>query len=166
MEAVLKKSIAVVWAVLILMVVLLTVPALAGTRDDCIAKCKEAGEFIKKQGIDTAVKEIGNKNGQFVWNDGVSYVFLMDMKAKMLAHPHKPELTKPDTLIEATDIDGKAFFADFVKKAKNGKGWVKYKWPVPGMEINKPKHTFIYRVPDTDYFVGAGFYVMSPGVFY
>jgi cytochrome c len=118
MEAVLKKSIAVVWAVLILMVVLLTVPALAGTRDDCIAKCKEAGEFIKKQGIDTAVKEIGNKNGQFVWNDGVSYVFLMDMKAKMLAHPHKPELTKPDTLIEATDIDGKAFFADFVKKAK------------------------------------------------
>lgn len=37
---------------------------------------------------------------------------------------------------------------------------------VPGMEINKPKHTFIYRVPDTDYFVGAGFYVMSPGVFY
>jgi hypothetical protein len=62
MEAVLKKSIAVVWAVLILMVVLLTVPALAGTRDDCIAKCKEAGEFIKKQGIDTAaIKEIGNK---------------------------------------------------------------------------------------------------------
>jgi hypothetical protein len=61
MEAVLKKSIAVVWAVLILMVVLLTVPALAGTRDDCIAKCKEAGEFIKKQGIDTAFKEIGRQ---------------------------------------------------------------------------------------------------------
>ena len=150
----------------VLMVMLLTIPALAGTRDDCISKCKEAADFIKNQSINAAIKEINNKNGRFVWNDGVSYIFLMDMKAKMLAHPHKPELTKPATLIEATDIDGKAFFKDFVKAAEKEKGWAKYKWPVPGMEINKPKHTFIYRVPDTDYFVGAGFYVMSPGVYY
>lgn len=164
MEAVLKRTIAGVLAVIVVM--LLTVPAQAGTRDDCINKCKEAGDFIKTQGIDAAIKEISNKNGRFVWNDGVSYVFLMNMKAKMLAHPHKPELTKPETLIEATDVDGKAFFKDFVKAAEKGKGWTKYMWPVPGMEINKPKHTFIYRVPGTDYFVGAGFYVMSPGVFY
>jgi hypothetical protein len=164
MEAILKRTIAGVLAVVVAM--LLTVPAQAGTRDDCINKCKEAGDFIKTQGIDAAVKEINNKNGRFVWNDGVSYVFLMNMKAKMLAHPHKPELTKPDTLIEATDVDGKAFFVDFVKAATKGKGWTKYMWPVPGMEINKPKHTFIFRVPGTDYFVGAGFYVMSPGVFY
>ncbi|WP_167527938.1 cache domain-containing protein [Desulfosarcina alkanivorans] len=161
-----KKSTAGILAALMLMVMVLADPAMAGTRDDCITKCKEAGEFIKKQGINAAVKEIGDKKGRFVWNDGVSYVFLMDMKARMLAHPHKPELTKPDTLIEATDVDGKAFFVDFVKAAKKGKGWTKYTWQVPGMEINKPKHTFIYRVPDTDYFVGAGFYVMSPGVFY
>lgn len=150
----------------VFMVMLPTVPALAGTRDDCIDKCKEAGEFIKTEGIATAIKEIGNKNGRFVWNDGVSYVFLMNMKARMLAHPHKPELTQPDTLIDAKDVDGKAFFVDFVKAAEKGQGWTRYSWPVPGMDINKPKHTFIYRVPDTDYFVGAGFYVMEPGVFY
>ena len=161
-----KRSSTMVWAMLILMAILLTGPAMAGTRDDCIVKCKEAGEFIEKKGIDAAVKEIGTRNGRFVWNNGVSYVFLMDMKAKMLAHPHKPELTRPDTLIQATDIDGKPFFVDFVKAAQKGKGWTRYMWPVPGMEINKPKHTFIYRVPDTDYFVGAGFYVMEPGVFY
>lgn len=138
---------------------------LAGTRDDCIAKCKEAGTFIQSNGIENAMKEIGNKQGRFVWNDGVSYVFLMNMKAKMLAHPHKPELTKPDTLLDAKDVDGKAFFRDFVIAAEKGKGWCKYMWPVPGMEINKPKHTFIYRVPNTDYFVGAGFYVMEPGVY-
>lgn len=150
----------------VIMLVLLTVPALAGTRDDCITKCKEAGDFIKTKGIAAAIKEIGNKNGLFVWNDGVSYVFLMDMKAKMLAHPHKPELTKAETLYDTTDVDGKPFFRDMVKAAENGKGWTKYMWPVPGMEVNKPKHTFIYRVPDTEYFVGAGFYVMEPGVFY
>lgn len=140
--------------------------ALAGTRDDCISKCKAAGNFIQTKGIDTAIKEIGNKQGRFVWNDGVSYVFLMNMKAKMLAHPHKPALTKPATLIESKDIDGKPFFKDFIKAAQKGKGWCKYMWPVPGIETNKPKHTFIYRVPNTDYFVGAGFYVMGPGVFY
>jgi hypothetical protein len=166
MEAVLKRSIAGVLAVLMLISLVMAVPALAGTRDDCITRCKEAGEFINAQGINAAIKEINKKDGRFVWNDGVSYVFLMNMNAKMLAHPHKPELTKPDTLIEATDVDGKAFFKDFVKAAEKGKGWAKYMWPVPGMEINKPKHTFIYRVPDTEYFVGAGFYVMSPGVFY
>ena len=52
-----------------------------------------------------------------------------------------------------------------VKAAEKGKGWTKYIWPVPGMDINKPKHTFIYRVPDSEYFVGAGFYVMEPGVY-
>lgn len=139
--------------------------ALAGTRDDCVTKCKEAGSFIQTKGINNAIQEIGNKQGQFVWNDGVSYVFLMNMKGKMLAHPHKPELTKAETLFETADEDGKTFFKDFVKAARKGKGWCKYKWPVPGSEIIKPKYTFIYRVADTDYFVGAGFYVMEPGVF-
>ena len=149
-----------------LLAILIAVPTLAGTRDDCITKCKEAATFIQAQGIDAAIKVIDDKSGRFVWNDGVSYVFLMNMKLKMLAHPIKPELTKAETLMDAKDINGKAFFVDFLNAARKGKGWTQYTWPVPGMDVNKPKHTFIYRVPDTDYFVGAGFYVMSPGEFY
>jgi cytochrome c len=148
------------------LLVLLTVPALAGTRDDCVTKCKEASDFILTKGIAAAIKEIGNKDGRFVWNDGVSYIFLMNMDAKMLAHPYKPELTKAESLRDTKDVSGKFLFQEMVKKASNGKGWTKYMWPVPGKDVNKPKHTFIYRVPNTDYFVGAGFYVMSPGVYY
>ena len=149
----------------IFLVFMVTGSPLAGTRDDCISKCKEAASYVKNQGIEAAIKAIGDKNGPFVWNDGVSYVFLMDMAAKMLAHPIKPELTKPDTLIESKDVEGKAFFVDIVNAARKGKGWTKYTWPVPGMDINKPKHTYVYRVPGTDYFVAAGFYVMEPGVY-
>ena len=149
----------------VIMLLLLAIPALAGTRDDCVTKCKEASNFIQSKGIDAAIKEIGNKNGRFVWNDGVSYVFLMNMKAKMLAHPHKPELTKADSLGDTKDVNGKFLFQEMVKKAEGGKGWTKYVWPVPGMDMNKPKHTYVYRVPNTGYFVGAGFYVMSPGVY-
>jgi len=31
-------------------------------------------------------------------------------------------------------------------------------WPKPGKEKPEAKSTYIYRVPDTQYFVGAGIY--------
>jgi hypothetical protein len=46
----------------ILTVILFAFPAIAGTRDDCIAKCKQAATFFQQQGMDAAVSEIGNKN--------------------------------------------------------------------------------------------------------
>ena len=138
----------------------------AGTRDNCVAKCKEAANFVKTNGIKAAVKEISIRYNRFTWNDGVSYVFLMDMDCRMLVHPVKPEMAQADNLIETKDVNGKPFFVDFIKAAQKGKGWTKYDWEVPGENVVKPKHTFIYRVPDTQYFVGSGFYVMSPGVFY
>lgn len=146
--------------------VAMTFPALAGSRDECIAKCKEASEFVKNHGIEATVKEISNKNGLFVWNKGISYVFLMNMKGKMLAHPHDPNLAKRDSLIDLVDTDGKPFVKGMIRTAKRGKGWSKYNWPVPGMDVVKPKHTFIFRVPGTDYFVGAGIYIMGPSVYY
>ena len=75
-------------------------------------------------------------------------------------------MMKATDLIEQTDVNGRPFFVDFINAARKGKGWVKYDWAVPGTDEIKPKHTFIYRVPGTDYFVGAGFYVMAPGVYY
>jgi hypothetical protein len=38
-------------------------------------------------------------------------------------------------------------------------------YEVPGMDAVKPKHTFVYRIPDTDYFVASGFYVIKAGVY-
>jgi signal transduction histidine kinase len=140
--------------------------SVAGTRDACVSKCKEAAAFVNSEGIKTAIKEMSKRENRFTWNDGVSYVFLMDMQCNMLAHPVKPELTQSKELLHTTDVNGKPFFVDFINAAAKGKGWTKYDWPVPGQDLVKPKHTFIYRIPDTEYFVGAGFYVMSPGVFY
>ena len=154
-----------VWVLTTLMIVFFAVPALAGTRDDCITKCKEAVQFFQERGQDAAIKEIGNKNGKFVWNDGVSYVFMMDMNARMMAHPHKPQLCKIKDLIDRPDANGKLFRKDFIKAAQKGKGWTKYVYEVPGMDVIKPKHTFVCRIPNTDYFVASGFYVIKAGVY-
>jgi hypothetical protein len=137
----------------------------AAARDEVIDYCKKAAEVVLNQGIEAGIQQIGDRNGPFIWNNGVNYVFLMNMKGRMLAHPYKPQLTKPATLFDYADADGKKFFIEFVEKAQRGRGWVKYKWPLPTTEEIKPKSTYIYRIPGTDYFVGSGFYVLKAGVY-
>ncbi len=152
----------------LLMVFCITAGAWAGTRDDVIIKCKEAAAYIKEKGIDTAIVEINKPGGAFVWKDGVNYVFLMNMKSKMLAHPFSKGLLtmKPDRLLKLKDSEGTLIIAPFIDSAKRGRGWSKYKWPIPGQTKETQKYTYIYRVPDTDYLVGAGFYVVAPGEYY
>ena len=138
----------------------ITTAALAAdsaTKDEVVSKCKEAAMLVKEQGINSAIKEIGNKEGSFVWKD--SYVFLMDMDGKMLAHPIKPDLTQQKTTVNIKDSQGKALFVEFINMANDkGEGWVDYLWPKPGEEKPVQKTSYIYRVPGTQYFVGAGIY--------
>ena len=145
----------------ILLALLLAVPALAdksASKEECVVKCHEAAAMINSQGLEKAIKAIGSSDGPFVWKD--SYVFLMNLDGKMLAHPFKPELTKKEHCLLITDPTGKALFVQFVNLArKSGEGWVEYMWPRPGEETPRKKITYIYRVPDTDLFVGAGVYV-------
>ena len=129
------------------------------TKDECMAMCKAAAK-LAEENRETAIKEISNPKGKFVWKD--SYVFLMDKNGKMLAHPFNPQLMKKDTLLKDTDYDHvkpKKIFEEFIYVAfKNGQGWVDYKWPKPNSKTPTNKFTFIQRVGWTDMFVGAGTY--------
>ena len=131
----------------------------SATVAECVAKTKEAAEMIL-QDKDAALAEIANKNGRFVWKD--SYVFAMDLTGKMLAHPMMPGLTKMDTLLSTPDKNlthPKLLFSEFVTLAgTKGDGWVDYMWPKPGETEPSKKETYIYRVPGTSIFVGAGIY--------
>ncbi|MDX2478881.1 MAG: cache domain-containing protein [Desulfuromusa sp.] len=126
---------------------------------ECIEMSKQAAEMIL-QDKDAALAEISNKNGKFVWKD--SYVFAMDLKGKMLAHPMMPGLMKMKSLLSTPDKnpkEPKMLFVDFVVLAgTQGEGWVDYMWPKPGSTTPMTKETYIYRVPGTSIFVGAGIY--------
>lgn len=127
------------------------------TKDEVIAKCEAAAQMIMDKGVEEASKAIGDKEGPFVWKD--TYVFLMDLDGKMIAHPIKPELTEKDNLLKVADTDGKPLFVEFVQLAgSKGKGWVDYMWPKPGEEQPSVKSSYIYRISGTPYFVGAGIY--------
>ncbi len=134
----------------------------SGTKDECVAKTKEAAALVTDKGLDAAIAEINNKkDGKFVWKD--TYVFLMDLDGKMLAHPMSPGLIGKN-LLEMKDKavppdTGKFLFKEFVEVAKGkGEGWVDYMWANPGDAKPRKKVTYIYRVPGKDVFVGAGVY--------
>ncbi|MFO7751597.1 MAG: cache domain-containing protein [Desulfobacteraceae bacterium] len=130
----------------------------SATKEECVVKCREAAAMINSKGVEKASGVIGDPDGPFVWKD--SYVFLMDLKGKMIAHPFKPELTKKDHCLLITDPTDKALFVHFVNLARSkGEGWVEYMWPKPLKNTPRKKMTYIYRVPEHDLFVGAGVYV-------
>ncbi len=127
------------------------------TKEEAIQKCNEAVKMVKDKGVDAAKKAIGEKNGPFVWKD--SYVVLMDMDGKVLAHPIMPELTKRDDLLKTKNTDGTIPFVEFIKVANaKGSGWVDYMWPKKGSDKPVAKSSYVERVPDTQYLVSAGIY--------
>ncbi|NOY12383.1 MAG: hypothetical protein GXP51_01425 [Deltaproteobacteria bacterium] len=126
---------------------------------ECIAMSKKAAAMILKD-KDAALAEISKRNGKFVWKD--SYVFVMNLKGKMLAHPMMPGLMKMESLLSTPDKNPKKpkmLFVDFVVTAgTKGEGWVEYMWPKPGQTEPSIKETYIYRIPGTSMFTGAGIY--------
>jgi len=129
------------------------------TKEECIQKSKEAAIMLKEDKA-AAIAEIANKEGKFVWKD--TYVFLVELPGKMLAHPMKPSLTELPSLLEVTDKaedKAKFIFEEFkdVAESKDAEGWVTYKWTTNDGKL-ADKETFIYKVGGTDMYVGAGIY--------
>nr|VFK17477.1 MAG: Cache domain [Candidatus Kentron sp. LPFa]VFK35111.1 MAG: Cache domain [Candidatus Kentron sp. LPFa] len=128
------------------------------TTEECVQKVHEAAALINAVGLEEAIKIIGNPKGPLVWKD--SYVFLMDLKGKMLAHPMQPQLTQYENVLLQTDATDKAIFVHFVNVANNtGKGWVSYMWPKPGKSSPSKKITYVYKVDSKKVLVGAGVYI-------
>ena len=129
------------------------------TRDEVVAMCKAAAEMLM-QDTEAGIAEVANKNGKFVWKN--TYVFLMNMDGRMLAHPVIPQLTEKTNLLDLVDKNKdnpKKIIIEFINIAKtNGDGWIWYKWPKPNSRTPVDKFTYIHRVGFTDLFVGAGIY--------
>jgi cytochrome c len=128
------------------------------TKDECVAKSKEAAAMVNEKGLDAAVAEINKKDGKFVWKD--TYVFLMDFDGRMIAHPMSPALVGKNLLdMKDKGVPGKLLFKEMVEVAKGkGEGWYDYMWINPGDPKPRKKVTYVYRVPGKDMFVGAGIY--------
>jgi signal transduction histidine kinase len=154
-----KKAAFVTLALLVgLFLAVNAVAADKATKDECVAKTKEAAKMINEKGLDETIKEVNNKTGKFVWKD--TYVFLADLDGKMLAHPMSPALVGTNVLgMKDKGEPGKLLFKEFSDVAKGkGEGWVDYMWTNPGDPKPRKKITYIYRVPGKNVYAGAGIY--------
>jgi cytochrome c len=156
------KKVAVIVLVIMASVVLVASAfAESATKDECVTKSKDAAQLIKEKGMNAAFQDLQNKDGKFVWKD--TYVFVMDFTGTHLTHPLRPEMVGKN-VIGFKDSNGKLVVKEFIEVANTtGEGWVEYMYPKPA-ELKKPekerilskKISYVYRVPGTDMFVGAG----------
>ena len=131
----------------------------SATKDECVAKTKEAAEMVNAKGLDASIAEINKKDGKFVWKD--SYVFLVDFDGKMLAHPMSPALIGKNVIDmgDKSEDPAKAtkLFKEFSETAKTkGEGWVGYMWKNPDDPKPRKKISYIFRVPGKNIYAGAG----------
>lgn len=126
------------------------------TKEECVAKVKEAAALVKQIGLEATLQRINDPNGGFRWKD--TYVFCYRLDGTMLAF-NNPKLVGKN-LIGLKDTTGKMYVAEFMSVAKSpaGEGWVTYTWPKPGEQNASPKITYVYRVPGENVAMFAGIY--------
>ncbi|MBG78815.1 MAG: hypothetical protein CL570_07315 [Alphaproteobacteria bacterium] len=93
--------------------------------------------------------------------DGKNYFWINDTHPKMVMHPFKPQLDGKD-LSKVTDPAGTPLFMDMVDVIKqDGKGFVYYLWPKPGLDQDKPvqKLSFVQGIPEWGWIIGSGIYI-------
>ena len=130
----------------------------SATKEEIVAKVKEAATMIINEGQDAAFKEINNKKGKFVWKD--TYVFVFDLDATLVARAFRQSSISKNFMMWKDFSDPpKQPIKEMVDVAKDkGEGWVEYMFPKPKEQAPSKKTSFVYRVPGKNLFVGAGIY--------
>ena len=155
-----RRIITITLAVLLALCLAVTAFADKATKEEIIAKVKEAATMITNKGQDAAFKEINNKEGKFVWKD--TYVFVIDFEGTILARAFRQQAIGRNWMNwQDRSNPPKQPIKEMVDLAKKkGEGWVDYMYPKPGGDYDTPskKISYIYRVPGKNFFVGAGIY--------
>jgi len=126
----------------------------AATLDDAKTLAEKAAAFVKANGKEKGMAEIGNPKGQFVKDD--LYVVIQNTKGICLANPMNPGMNGLDSL-NLKDPTGKLFMQEMVSIVeKTGSGWASYTWTNPATKKLQPKKVWVQKVEGTDLFTLCG----------
>lgn len=160
---VMKKAALSVLVVIIGLLLAASVLAESATKEECVAKTKEAVQLINEKGLEAAIAEINKTDGKFVWKD--SYVAVWDFQGNKLADGANPSSVGKN-YIGWKDSNGKMVIQGLIEIAKTkGEGWLEYTIPkpeenkkLPEQRIFSEKTSYVLRVPGKDLFAFAGVY--------
>ena len=129
-------------------------PIIVSEKENAKNWVKKAISFYEATGKEISLAEFANPRGQFVSNS--LYVFALDLNGVMLAHPVNEKFAGKNFL-EVKDSDGKSFIREVVEcAAKEGGGFVDYKWCEPVSKGELPKTLYFERADGM--IVCSGFY--------
>jgi signal transduction histidine kinase len=115
----------------------------------------DAVQVIQEKGVDYGYKLLNTRH----FFRGEVYPFAGTLDGTLHAHPANKDLVGKNHL-ELKDTQGKLYYKEFIEVAKNqGSGWVDYYWLRHGEKEPTLKKTYVKRVPGTEVWVGAGYYV-------
>ena len=139
---------------LLFSLMLLAPAAHAAGPEDAIAMVDKGLAYIKKNGTEALIKEINNKNPEFIKGD--LYLYVRSLEGPILAHPINPKLLGKN-MLELPDANGKYYRKEIVELAKSkGKGWVDYLYNNPVSKEIEKKTTYLVRSGDV--ILEAGIY--------
>lgn len=123
---------------------------------EVIDKVRRAAAYLSQTG-EAGLATIQDRKGPWVWKD--TYIFVLNSHIGCtVAHPVAPK--EVGVKISAVkDSKGNYFFVKGIEVSKRTQGgWFEYWWPKPGETQSSRKITYMVKVPNTPYHVGAGVY--------
>jgi len=125
--------------------------------------CEQTAQSMVDKGVahvqvvdaDQAAKDFMDPKGGFM--DGSYYLLFYTYDGKCLALGAKPEIAGKNRW-DVKDPDGVYQIREMVSVAKQGGGWVKYKYANPTTGAVQKKKTYVQPVPGMNAFVGCGIY--------
>lgn len=126
-----------------------------GTTAEAMAMLKKAETYIKKNGVDKFLQEVGEPKGQF--RDRDLYLSIYSQEGVVLAHGFNPKIVNKN-VATLVDPDGKPFMKEILDTAKSaGAGKVEYKWPSPDNKtVYQDKIAYFQKVNDV--IISCGIY--------
>jgi signal transduction histidine kinase len=127
---------------------------------DLVALVNDASELVHTKG-EAAFADFRVSGSR--WQQGETYIFVLDAKGNMLVHPD-PALEGKNE-IDLKDINGKPIIRGLIAAAttipSKPEGWYHYEWPVPGGILPRWKSSYVRLVTapsGKSYLVSSGMY--------
>jgi len=119
-----------------------------------IAMVDKGAAYLQKNGKEALIREVNAKNPDFVRTD--TYLTVRALDGTQLAHPTNPKLVGKNAVV-LPDADGKLFRKEIIDRAaKEGKGWVDYRYNNPQTGVIEKKST---------YFMKSGDVILEAGIY-
>ena len=125
-----------------------------------VSLVSDAAELVRNRGeaVFADLRLAGSR-----WNQGETYVFVLDPEGNMLVHPD-PALQGKNQLA-LKDVNGRPIIRGLIDATTESparpEGWYHYEWPVPGELLPRWKSTYVRLVSAPSgkrYLVGSGMY--------